>query len=108
MGWWCWCDGCVVLLYGRDPTRSALSATAKHKAATVSMTSDAAQSDDCDLAAIIQISQAMSAETSVGNLVDRFMRAAVEQSGALRAVLVAIREEEFRTSAEAILERDEI
>ena len=57
-----------------------------------------------DLATVIEVSQALSGEIVVEKLIDRFMRAAIEQAGAERAVLVAIRGEELRTSAEAVVQ----
>src|SRR5262249_2147430 len=57
--------------------------------------------EQLDLATMIEVSQALSAEMDVDKLVDRFMQAAIEQAGAERAVLVAVRGEELRTSAEA-------
>ena len=61
-----------------------------------------------DLAAIVEVSQALSGEIIVDKLIDRFMRAAIEHAGAERAVLVALRGEELRTSAEAVVRGNEI
>jgi PAS domain S-box-containing protein len=61
-----------------------------------------------DLATIIEVSQALSGEIVVDKLIDRFMRAAIEHAGAERAVLVAVRGEELRTSAEAVVRENEI
>jgi PAS domain S-box-containing protein len=61
-----------------------------------------------DLAAMVEVSQALSAEIIVDKLIDRFMRAAIEHAGAERAVLVAVRGEELRTSAEAVVCGNEI
>ena len=69
---------------------------------------DIAQVKHLDLATAIQISQALSREIVVENLVDRFMRAAIEHAGAERALLVAVRGEELRTSAEAAAHGDEV
>src|SRR5262249_3321890 len=64
--------------------------------------------EQLDLAAIIEVSQALSGEIIVEKLIDRFMKAAIEQAGAKRAVLVAVRGEELRTSAEAAVHGDEV
>jgi PAS domain S-box-containing protein len=61
-----------------------------------------------DLATIVEVSQALSSEIIVDKLIDRFMRAAIEHAGAERAVLVAVRGEELRTSAEAVVRGNEI
>jgi PAS domain S-box-containing protein len=61
-----------------------------------------------DLAAIVEVSQALSGEIIVDKLIDRFMRAAIEHAGAERAVLVAVRGEELRTSAEAVVRGNEV
>jgi PAS domain S-box-containing protein len=61
-----------------------------------------------DLATIVEVSQALSGEIIVDKLIDRFMRAAIEHAGAERAVLVAVRGEELRTSAEAVLRGSEV
>jgi PAS domain S-box-containing protein len=57
--------------------------------------------EQLDLATVIEVSQALSGEIVVEKLIDRFMRAAIEQAGAERALLIAVRGEELRTSAEA-------
>src|SRR5262249_5916998 len=57
-------------------------------------------------AAVIAVSQALSGEMVVEKLVDKFMRAAIEQAGAERALLIAVRGEELRTSAEAAVRGD--
>ncbi|WP_334392926.1 ATP-binding sensor histidine kinase [Bradyrhizobium sp. AZCC 2262] len=64
--------------------------------------------DHLDLATIVEVSQALSGEIVVDRLIDRFMRAAIEHAGAERAVLVAVRDEELRTSAEAVVRGNEI
>jgi PAS domain S-box-containing protein len=61
-----------------------------------------------DLATVVEVSQAISGEIVVEKLIDRFMRAAIEHAGAERAVLVAIRGEELRTSAEVAVRGDEV
>src|SRR5215468_94025 len=64
--------------------------------------------EQLDLATVVEISQAISSEIVVEKLIDRFMRAAIEQAGAGRAVLVAVRGEELRTSAEAVVRGNEV
>src|SRR5262249_55744133 len=64
--------------------------------------------EQLDLATVIEVSQALSGEMVVENLIDRFMRAATEQAGAERALLVAVRGEELRTSAEAAVRGDQV
>ena len=61
-----------------------------------------------DVATFIEVSQALSGEMDGEKLVDRLMRAAVAEAGAERAVLVAVRGEELRTSAEAVVRGDEL
>ena len=64
--------------------------------------------EQLDLATVIGVSQALSGEMVVEKLVDRVMRAAIAHAGAGRALLVAVRGEELRTSAEAAVRGDEI
>jgi PAS domain S-box-containing protein len=64
--------------------------------------------EQLDLATVIEVSQALSGEMVVENLIDRFMRAAIEQAGAERALLIAVRGEELRTSAEAAVRGDDV
>jgi len=64
--------------------------------------------EQLDLAAVIEVSQALSSEIVVEKLINRFMRAAIEHAGAQRALLVAVRGEELRTSAEAVVRGDEV
>jgi PAS domain S-box-containing protein len=64
--------------------------------------------EQLDLATVIEVSQALSAEMVAEKLIDRFMRAAIEHAGAERALLVALRGEELRTSAEAAVRGDEV
>ncbi|MHC2484852.1 AAA family ATPase [Rhizobium leguminosarum] len=61
-----------------------------------------------DLATVIEVSQALSSEIIVDRLVDRFMRAAIEQAGAERALLITVRGEELRTFAEAAVRGNEV
>src|SRR5262245_13557763 len=64
--------------------------------------------EQLDLATVVEVSQAISSEIDMEKLVDRFLRAAIDQAGAGRAVLVAVRGEELRTSAEATVRGNEI
>jgi PAS domain S-box-containing protein len=64
--------------------------------------------EQLDLAMVIEVSQALSGEMVVEKLIDRFMRAAIEHAGAERALLIAVRGEGLRTSAEAAVRGDDI
>jgi PAS domain S-box-containing protein len=64
--------------------------------------------EQLDFATVIEVSQALSGEMIVEKLIDRFMRAAIEQAGAERALLVAVRGEELGTSAEAAVRGEEV
>src|SRR5262245_17327355 len=64
--------------------------------------------EQLDLATVIEVSQALSGEMVVEKLIDKFMRAAIEHAGAERALLVAVRDEELRTSAEAVVHGDNV
>jgi PAS domain S-box-containing protein len=64
--------------------------------------------EQLDLATVIEVSQALSGEMVVEKLIDRFMRAAIAQAGAERALLIAVRGDELRTSAEAAVHGDEV
>src|SRR5262249_395549 len=89
----------------RKPTQRRRSIRRKVRKATASR---AELREHLDLATVIDISQALSGEIIVEKLIDRFMRAAIEQPPAKRAVLVAVRDEELRTSAEAVVHGKEI
>jgi PAS domain S-box-containing protein len=79
-----------------------------HERAAAAMDTIEAPVAHLDLATIIEVSQALSGEIIVDKLIDRFMRAAIEHAGAVRSVLVAVRGEELRTSAEAVVRGNEI
>src|SRR5262249_39043625 len=64
--------------------------------------------EQLDLATVIEVSQALSSEMVVEKLIDRFMRAAIEQAGAERGILIAVQGEELRTSAEAAVRGDDV
>ena len=56
-----------------------------------------------DLATVIKVSQAVSGEMVLEKLIDRLMRAAIEQAGAERGLLIVQQQpsDEIRTKAEA-------
>jgi PAS domain S-box-containing protein len=54
-----------------------------------------------DLATVIKISQAVSGEIVMDNLIDRLMRAAIEHAGAERGLLILPRGDELQIQAEA-------
>src|SRR5262249_24372807 len=64
--------------------------------------------EQLDLATVIAVSQALSGEMVLEKLIDRFMRAAIEQAGAERGLLMAVRGEELRSSAEAAVRGDDV
>ena len=63
-----------------------------------------------DLATVIKVSQAVSGEMVLEKLIDRLMRAAIEQAGAERGLLIVPQHQsdEFQTKAEATTSGDEI
>ncbi len=75
----------------------------RHSAGTID-----APVEHLDLATMIAASQALSGEMVVEKLVDRLLRAAIKHAGAERAVLVAVRDQELRTSAEAAVRENEV
>ena len=54
-----------------------------------------------DLATVIKVSQAVSGELVLENLIDRVMRTAIEHAGAERGLLIGLRSDELRVEAEA-------
>ena len=58
--------------------------------------------EQLDLATVIKMSQAVSGEMVLEKLIDRLMRAAIEQAGAERALLISPHGNDFRIEAEAI------
>jgi PAS domain S-box-containing protein len=56
-----------------------------------------------DLATVIKVSQAVSGEIVLENLVDTLMRTAIEQAGAQRGLLILLRENEAIIEAEATI-----
>ena len=61
-----------------------------------------------DLATVIKVSQAVSSEIVLENLIDTLMRTAVEQAGAERALLIVPCEQEPRIEAEATTSGDAV
>ncbi len=61
-----------------------------------------------DLATVLKVSQAVSGEMVIENLLDTMMRAAVEHAGAERALLVLLREAEQVIVAEATTRGDRV
>jgi PAS domain S-box-containing protein len=61
-----------------------------------------ARVEQLDLATVIKMSQAVSGEMAPKKLIDKLMRAAIEQAGAERGLLVSPQSEELRIDAEAI------
>jgi len=57
--------------------------------------------EQLDLATVIKVSQAVSGEMDLEKLIDKLMRAAIEQAGAERALLISPRGKEFQIEAEA-------
>src|SRR6201987_491584 len=56
-----------------------------------------------DLATVIKVSQAISGEIVLSKLIDKLMRIALEQAGAVRGLLILTRGNEQRIEAEALL-----
>jgi PAS domain S-box-containing protein len=61
-----------------------------------------------DLATVIKVSQAVSSEIVLENLIDTFMRTAMAQAGAERALLILLRGQEPRIEAEAMTSGDTV
>jgi PAS domain S-box-containing protein len=61
-----------------------------------------------DLATVIKVSQAISSEIILGNLIDTLLRMAVQQAGAERGLLILLRDGEPRIVAEATASGDAI
>src|SRR5262245_20320152 len=64
--------------------------------------------EQLDLATVNRSPQTLPSEVLVEKVIGPFMRAAIEQAGAERALLVAVRDEELRTSAEAAVHGNEV
>ncbi|MGA2126846.1 MAG: AAA family ATPase, partial [Xanthobacteraceae bacterium] len=61
-----------------------------------------------DLATVIKVSQAVSGEIVLGDLIDTLMRTAMAQAGAERALLILLNGPEPRIAAEATISRDAV
>src|SRR4030095_15088603 len=61
-----------------------------------------------DLAAVIEVSQALSGEIVTEKLIDRLMRAAIEHAGAERGLLIFPRSQALQIEAEATALEDEV
>jgi PAS domain S-box-containing protein len=64
--------------------------------------------DQVDLWTVIRVSQAVSSEIELDRLLDVLLRTALEQSGAVRALLVLLHQGEVRVRAEADCQGDEV
>src|SRR4029077_13883356 len=67
-----------------------------------------APSEHLDLATVIKVSQAASGDMVLETLIDKLMRAAVEQAGADRGLLIVSRRDELKIEAEATTNGDEL
>ena len=67
-----------------------------------------APSEHLDLATVIKVSQAASGDMVLETLIDKLMRAAVEQAGADRGLLIVSRRDELQIEAEANTSGDEL
>ena len=61
-----------------------------------------------DLATVIKVSQAASGDMVLEKLIDKLMRAALEQAGAERGLLIVPRRDELQIEAEATISGDEL
>jgi PAS domain S-box-containing protein len=64
--------------------------------------------EQLDLATVLKVSQAVSGEMVLEKLIDRLMRAAIEQAGAERALLISPCGKDFQIEAEAITSAGDI
>src|SRR5262245_11218954 len=64
--------------------------------------------EQLDLATVINVSQAVSGEMVLEKLVDKLMRAAIEQAGAERGLLITPRGEELHIDAEATTRGEDV
>jgi PAS domain S-box-containing protein len=68
----------------------------------------AASVEHLDLATVIKVSQAVSGEIALKKLIDKLMRAAIEQAGAQRGLLIGPRNDELQIEAEATTQGEDI
>jgi PAS domain S-box-containing protein len=80
----------------------------KHTLALGPTNSIIAPSEHLDLATVIKVSQAASGDMVLETLIDKLMRAAVEQAGADRGLLIVSRRDELQIEAEATTSGDEL
>ena len=80
----------------------------EHKLALGPTNSIIAPSEHLDLATVIKVSQAASGDMVLETLIDKLMRAAVEQAGADRGLLIVSRRDELQIEAEATTSGDEL
>jgi PAS domain S-box-containing protein len=64
--------------------------------------------EQLDLATVIKVSQAVSAEIVLEKLIDTLMRTAIEHAGAERGLLILLRGDDQRIEAEATITGDEV
>ena len=64
--------------------------------------------EQLDLATVIEVSQILSGEIVLENLIDRLMRAALEHAGAERGFLISAQSEELRIEAEATTRGEDV
>ncbi|WP_024519657.1 AAA family ATPase [Bradyrhizobium sp. Tv2a-2] len=64
--------------------------------------------EQLDLATVVKVSQAVSGEMVLEKLIDRLMRAAIEQAGAERGLLILPQGEELQIQAEAIASGEDV
>src|SRR5262249_24641771 len=64
--------------------------------------------EQLDLATVIKVSQAVSGEMVLEKLIDKLMRAAIEQAGAERGLLITPRSDELHVDAEATTRGDDV
>src|SRR5215468_9201899 len=64
--------------------------------------------EQLDLATVIKMSQAISGEMALEKLIDKLMRAAIEQAGAERGLLITPRGEELQIDAEATTRGEDV
>jgi PAS domain S-box-containing protein len=61
-----------------------------------------------DLATVVKMSQAISGEIVLDRLIERLMSITVQHAGAVRGVLLLMRNDELRVEAEATTQRDDV
>jgi PAS domain S-box-containing protein len=64
--------------------------------------------EQLDLAALVEVSQAVLGETVLEKLIEKFVRITLEQAGAQRALLIIARSDEYRIEAEGTRNSDAV